>query len=66
MNEAFFSRLKQEEASKFAVARSFDKIEKMVAAAIDYYNYRRYHSTLNYRTPSAFLQDYLASLARAG
>lgn len=66
VNEAFFSRLKQEKRAEFAEAESFEELQDMVAAAIDYYNQRRYHSTLNYRTPSAFIKDYLASLPRTG
>jgi len=66
VNEAFFSRLKQEKGSVFREAQSFEELEQMMVQAIDYYNHRRYHSTLNYRTPSAFIQDYLASFPRAG
>jgi len=57
----------QDKGAVFAEVRSFDnKLEEMVAEAIDYYNHRRYYSTLNYRTPTAFIKDYLASLPRAG
>jgi transposase InsO family protein len=66
VNEAFFSRLKQEKGAILAEAQSFEQLQAMVASAIDYYNHRRYHSALNYRTPSAFIKDYLASLPRAG
>jgi len=60
-NEAFFSRFKVEWAAALSDASSFEELRQMVARAIDYYNQRRHHSTLGYRTPLAFTNDFLAS-----
>lgn len=61
VNEAFFSRFKVEWATALSEASSFEELRQMVSRAIDYYNQRRHHSTLGYRTPLAFTNDFLAS-----
>lgn len=45
----------------FVETQSFDKLEEMLGQAIDYCNHTRYRSTLNFRTPSAFIKVYLGS-----
>lgn len=61
VNEAFFSRFKEERRDLLAEAETFEQLEEMVANAIAYHNERRYHSSLNYRTPSGFVAEDLAS-----
>lgn len=61
VNEAFFSRFKEELRELLGEARTFEQLHAMVAEAIAYYNRHRYHSTLNYRTPSAFVTEELTS-----
>lgn len=61
VNEAFFSRLKVEWADVFYEARTFEELERLVGNAIAYYNKGRYHSSLGYRTPLAFMNDFLTS-----
>ena len=54
VNEAFFSRLKEEWRDIFAEAESLEELEKLVKKAIDYYNERRYHTSINNQTPLEF------------
>jgi putative transposase len=61
VNEAFFSRLKAEWADAFYEARTFGELQRLVDLAIVYYNEGRYHSSLGYRTPLAFVNSFLAS-----
>jgi transposase InsO family protein len=61
VNEAFFSRFKVEWADALSEAGNFQELLQMVARSIDYYNNKRHHSTLGYRTPLAFTNDFLAS-----
>ena len=61
VNEAFFSRLKVEWADVFHEARTFEELQRLVDRAIVYYNEERYHSSLGYRTPLAFMNDFLTS-----
>jgi transposase InsO family protein len=61
VNEAFFPRLKVEWADVFHEARTFGELQRSVGAAIAYCNKERYHSSLGYRTPLAFVNDFLTS-----
>jgi putative transposase len=61
VNEAFFSRLKVEWADVFYEAQTYEELERLVGNAIAYYNEGRYHSSFGYRTPLAFLNDFLTS-----
>jgi transposase InsO family protein len=61
VNEAFFSRFKEELREFLAEAETFEQLETMVARSIAYHNERRYHSTLSYRTPAGFVGEDLAS-----
>jgi putative transposase len=61
VNEAFFSRLKVEWADVFYEAQTFEDLDLLVGRAIAYYNKERYHSSLGYRTPLAFVNDFLTS-----
>jgi len=61
VNESFFSRFKVEWAASFAEASDFEELLDMVEKAIAYYNEKRHHSSLEYRTPLAFTNDFLTS-----
>lgn len=63
VNEAFFSRLKEEWRDVFIEARSFDELQKMVRKAIDYYNNERYHSAIGLKAPLAFTKEQVGHLA---
>lgn len=52
--ESFFGRLKDEWKMVFAEANSFEKVERLVAKAIRYYNTSRIHSELNGMSPDEF------------
>lgn len=56
VNEAFFSRLKEEWRDIFAEAETFEELEELVKQSIDYYNERRYHTSINLKTPLEFTQ----------
>jgi len=60
VNESFFSRFKEEWREAFAEARTFEQLQRMVEKAIVYYNERRYHSSIGYRTPLAFITESLS------
>jgi len=45
----------------FYEARTFGELQRLVGRAIAYYNKERYHSSLGYRTPLAFVNDFLTS-----
>ena len=57
VNESFFSRLKAEWREAFAEAPTVEHLQRMVEEAIGYYNQRRYHSSIGYRTPLAFTKE---------
>ena len=58
VNEAFFSRLKSEWADVFADAKDFNELHQMIDKAIEYYNTKRYHSSLDYHTPLEFFNKF--------
>ena len=53
--ESFFGRFKVENRSLFLDARSLDELRVVVADRIHYHNHQRRHSTLDNRSPVAFL-----------
>jgi transposase InsO family protein len=61
LRKSFFSRLKVEWEDVFIYARSLEELQELVDRAIAYYNDERYHSSLEYRTPLAFVNDFLTS-----
>lgn len=61
INEAFFSRLKIEQADIIDEAQIFEEIQRFVHRAIAYYNLRRSHSSIGDRTPLVFVNDFLTS-----
>lgn len=64
VNEAFFSRLKEEWRDIFAEAESFEELEKLVKRAIAYHNERRYHTSINNLTPLEFTKKQAQSASR--
>ena len=63
VNEAFFSRLKEEWRDIFFEAETFEELERLVKEAIDYYNERRYHTTINNQTPLEFTKTQARNLS---
>jgi putative transposase len=53
--ESFFGRFKHENRSLFLDAQDLSQLKAVVAERIRYYNQERRHSTLNNRSPVAFL-----------
>lgn len=59
VNEAFFSRLKDEQKDYFSEIENPWKLEAAVRRAIDYYNYKRYHTGIETQTPWNFTRKML-------
>ena len=53
--ESFFGRFKHENRSLFLDAQDLTQLQAVVAECIRYYNRKRRHSTLDNRSPVAFL-----------
>jgi len=66
VNEAFFSRLKEEWRDIFTEAETFEELKELVKQSIDYYNERRYHTSISLKTPLEFtkIQAKLLTLNR--
>lgn len=64
VNESFFSRLKEEWRDIFYEAENFQQLEKLVKKAIDYYNERRYHTSIDNQTPAGFTKDQTKKMFR--
>ena len=56
--ESFFSTLKKEELYRTEY-RSIDECKERLKEYIDFYNTKRPHSTLRYKTPEAYEEQYL-------
>jgi transposase InsO family protein len=59
VNESFFSKFKDDWKNIFKDAKDFNELHRLVKKAIEYYNNRRYHSSLGYETPASFTKRYL-------
>jgi putative transposase len=59
VNEAFFSRLKDEQKDYFLEIENPWDLEAAVRKAIDYYNYKRYHTSIGTQTPWDFTRKML-------
>lgn len=64
VNESFFSRLKEEWRDVFIEAKSFEELTVMVRKAIDYYNRKRYHSSIGLETPLKFTKEQVKHLTK--
>lgn len=62
VNEAFFSRFKEEWRDLLYEARSYEELEKMVRKTIDYYNKDRYHSSIGLQAPIQFTKEQVGYL----
>lgn len=59
VNEAFFSRLKDEQAGAFFEVSDAWELEAYMEKVIDYYNYERYHTSIGTVTPWDFTRKIL-------
>ena len=64
VNEAFFSRLKEEWRDEFYEAETFEELEKLIKKAIDYYNERRYHTSIDKQVPFEFTKTQAKKFSR--
>lgn len=64
VNESFFSRLKEEWRDIFYEAESFEELERLIKKAIDYYNERRYHTSIENQTPLEFTKSQAKNFSR--
>jgi putative transposase len=62
VNEAFFSRLKEEWGDLFLEAKDFKELSRIIKCKIDYYNQRRLHSSIDYNTPFNFTKLFVSDL----
>lgn len=62
VNEAFFSRLKDEQKDYFFEIENPWKLETAVRKAIDYYNYKRYHTSIGTAAPWDFTRKILEKM----
>jgi len=60
VNEAFFSRLKEERRDELYEAKTFEELKRLIKKIIDYYHNERYHTSIGNQTPAEF------TLAQAG
>jgi len=59
VNESFFSRLKDEWGNVFKDAKDFDELQRLLKQAIEYYNNKRYHSSLGNESPMSYTKRFL-------
>jgi putative transposase len=59
VNEAFFSRLKDEWGNILNDAKDFDELNRLLKRAIEYYNNERYHSSLGNESPVSYTKRFL-------
>jgi transposase InsO family protein len=57
VNESFFSRLKDEWKDVFYELKEISEVKKEIKKVIEYYNKKRYHSSIGYKTPLAYILD---------
>jgi len=51
VNESFFSRFKEEWRDILYEVKDYNDLNRMIKKAIEYYNNKRYHSSIGYQTP---------------
>ena len=59
VNESFFSRLKDEWKDVFFELKEFSDVKIEIKKVIEYYNKKRYHSSIGYKTPLAYILEQL-------
>ena len=57
VNESFFSRLKDEWKDAFSEIKKISEVKNEMKKVIEYYNKKRYHSSIGYKTPLAYILD---------
>ena len=57
VNESFFSRLKDEWKDVFSEQKEFSEVKREIKKVIEYYNKKRYHTSIGYKTPLAYILD---------
>jgi len=62
VNEAFFSRLKEEWRDVFSEVKTFEELERLIKKVIDYYNERRYHTSIGNQAPMKFTKNQIKKL----
>lgn len=59
VNESFFSRFKDEWRDVFYELKEFSEVKYQIKKGIEYYNKKRYHSSLGFKTPLAYIKEHL-------
>lgn len=59
VNESFFSRLKDEWRDLFSELKNISEVKKEMKKVIEYYNEKRYHTSIGYKTPLAYILERL-------
>jgi putative transposase len=57
VNESFFSRLKDEWKDIFFELKEFSEVKNEIKKVIEYYNKKRYHTSIGFKTPLAHILD---------
>jgi putative transposase len=65
VNEAFFSRLKEEWRDVFSEVKTFEELESLIKKVIDYYNERRYHTSIGNQAPMRFTENQIKKLKKS-
>jgi len=61
VNESFFSRFKNENKDLFFEAKDYEEISRLIKSKIKYYNNKRLHSSIGYKTPLDFTRYFLTA-----
>jgi len=65
VNEAFFSRFKEEWRDVLEQATDFEELRRLVKKAVSYHNESsRYHSSISYETPQSFMKQQIKLLTQ--
>lgn len=61
--ESFFGRFKEENQDEIEEIRDFKELEKFITKRIDYYNRKRIHTSIGYKTPMKFIKQFINNLS---
>jgi putative transposase len=59
VNESFFSRFKDEWLDSFSELKTYYELKNGIKKSIEYYNEKRYHSSIGYKTPLAYIKEHV-------
>lgn len=59
--ESFFGRFKDEWKEEIHELQTFEEVERFINEKIHYYNHKRLHTSIGYRTPYAFTKNVLST-----